>query len=254
VLEKNEIISAVRRSDQAWCEQICRWESLGFGVAYHASDFPALPDGHQLRDVWLADVDPQAAYKQTEAYYRRVGLTCQIWALSPEQDVRHIEELLVHRGWRRQDWLAMGLAHWDLLEEITKEAIRILPARAMPKAYRRLLSEGGQGGEDLVQSSFRRLDDPNHEPFVAMADRQAVGRIAYLEVGDIARLADFAIAPHTLDQDTGRVLIAHFLRMARRLLPRAIVARVQAEDNDTKTLLEDCGFSVAGILTQFHRQ
>ena len=148
----------------------------------------------------------------------------------------------------------MGLAHWDLLSETPDETIRILPARAMPKAYRRLLSGGGPGGEDLIESIFRRLDDPNHEPFVAMADRQAAGKIAYLEVGDIARLADFAVASHAEGRGIDRALIAHFLRMARRLLPRAIVARVPAEDHDTKTLLEDCGFSVAGTLTQFHRQ
>ena len=71
-----EIISAVRRSDQAWCEQVCQWESLGFGVAYWACDFTSLAEGQQLRDIWLNQVDPRAAYEQTETFFRERGLTC----------------------------------------------------------------------------------------------------------------------------------------------------------------------------------
>ena len=55
MLSEVEIISAVRRSDQAWCEQVCQWESLGFGVAYSTSDFSSLAEGQQLGAA-LADV------------------------------------------------------------------------------------------------------------------------------------------------------------------------------------------------------
>ena len=253
MLSNIEIISAVRRSDQAWCEQTCRWESLGFGVAYAADDFTSLAEGHQLRDVWLAHVDPQAAYEQTESFFRERGLTCTVWALSSEQDVQQAETLLAPRGWQRQDWLAMGLADWDLASEAADESIRILPARAMPKAYRQSLTDSAAGDAHSIEAGFRRLDDANYDPFVAVVGREVAGRAGYLEVGDIARLADFSLSQKFCDRGVDRALVAHFLRMTRRLLPRAIVARADAQDESAKAFLQSCGFTAAGTLTHFHR-
>lgn len=254
MLSEVEIISAVRRSDQAWCEQVCQWESLGFGVAYSARDFTSLAEGQQLRDVWLNQVDPQAAYEQTETFFGERGLTCSVWALSPEQDVQQAESLLAPHGWQRQDWLAMGLSRWDLASEEVDELIRILPARPMPKAYRQSLSDSAPGDADGIEAGFRRLDDANYDPFVAVVAGEVAGRAGYLEVGDIARLADFFVSQKFRDRGIDRALVAHFLRMARRLLPRAVVARADARDEQAKAFLQSCGFSAAGTLTHFRRR
>jgi ribosomal protein S18 acetylase RimI-like enzyme len=253
MLSEVEIISAARRSDQAWCEQVCQWESLGFGVAYFARDFPSLAETQQLRDVWLNQVDPQAAYEQTETFFHERELICSRWALSPEQDVQQAEALLVPLGWKRRDWLAMGLARWDSASEEADESIRILPARAMPKAYRQSLAESASLDADSLQAGFRRLDDANYDPFVAVVAGEVAGRSGYLEVGDIARLEDLTISEQFRGRGVDRALVAHFLRTARRLLPRAVVARVDAHDEQARTFLQSCGFSATGTLTHFHR-
>lgn len=247
-----DILSAVRRTDQALAEQVARWESLEFGVAYCSKAFASLAAANQLRDVWLAEIDGETAFGRAEAYFAERNLTCRAWAPAAAQEVEPLEAVLVPKGWQRVDALAMHLTDWSACDAQIEPAIRVLPARAMPKGYRRSFAEAG-ASDDETNAAFERLNDANYDAFVAMSGDQPVGRAAYLEVGDIARLADLFVAPPHRRHGIACGLIRHVLQLARRLAPRALVASVPACDTAGADFLRRAGFSPAGMQTQFVR-
>jgi len=253
IMAYEEIISAVRRSERALCEQIAEWEPLEYGVAHWSSAIGDLPAANQLQDVWLADLDPEAIYEQAESFYQDRGVCCHTWMLAATQGVTPIAGLLEGKGWVRRDLLAMGFLNWDSLRETMDESIRILPARAMPKAYRAALCEDGRQDAPFTEAGIERLNDSHFDAFVAMVEGKPVGRIGYLEVGDIARLAEFAVPSHDRSREISHALFRHFLEMAQRLVPRIVVAGVSMDDDMKRSVFEDHGFSVAGAIAQFHR-
>jgi len=246
----DQVLAAVRRSDRAMAEQLSTWESLDFGVAHTSPQFADLPEANQLREVWLADVRPEEAYARTEAYYAERGLSCRRWTPSSGQDPQPIETFLVPRGWQRIEHAVFGLADWATAEIAPPPAVRVLPARAMPRAYQQTFAEepGAQGA-----AAVERLNDANLDVFVAVADGRPAGRISYLEVGDIARLTDLYVLSPFRGRGLGRCLAAHALRLARRLLPRAVVVSVDASSGRAVTFLHRCGFSECGRLVHFLR-
>lgn len=261
----SDVIAAARRSDRAWCEQVCVSESLDFGVAYMTPRFPNFSEGNQLRDAWIADASPDEVYDRCEAFFGGRGLTCGVWTPASGQDIGPVSDLLTSRGWQRRDVLAMGLVGRDAIfaaASIADATIRVLPARAMRRAYRSLLEasaseRGGTDGSDaasaVVETGLERLDDSNYDATIAQVDGMAAGRIAYLEVGDIARLVDLHVMPTFRGSAVGDVLIAHFLQTARRLSPRCIVACVESDDSAGRERLMRHGFVAAGELPRFVR-
>ncbi len=252
-MNQENILNAARRSEQSLCEQIAQWESLEYGVAFVSSQFPDSPAGNQLRDVWLADTNPATAFNRAEAYYAERGLICRRWTPASGQDVAPLDALLLPKGWRRKNLLAMGLTGRETFDSPVDPALRILPARAMPKAYRQVLAECGEKEVSGIEIGVERLNDSRYEAFVAMTDDGPVGRAAYLEAGDIARLADLCVTPHGISRGADIALGAHFLTLARRLLPRITVACINEDDDAARSFFEKCGFTVAGTLAQFDR-
>lgn len=232
------------------CEQLATWESLEFGVAFRSPEHPTLAAANQLRDVWLETVSGDTAYERTEAHFAAHGRICRRWVPSSGQPTEPVASVLKNKGWTRVETLAMGLADWAMASMASPAAIRVLPARAMKKAYRKTF-DGATPAE--MQAGIERLNDPNYEAFVAVMDGEPAGRSAYLEVGDIARLADVFVRPSFRRRDIGRVMVAHFLRIGRRLSPRVVVASCDATDPASRSFLERCGFMASGSLTAFDR-
>ena len=247
-----DILTAVRRSNRALVEQVAQWESLEFGVAFYSATLPREAAANQLQDAWLAEVDGATAYERAEAYYRERNATCLAWTPASAQAIEPLEALLLPKGWRRVDCLAMHMTDWSALDAQANAAIRVLPARAMPKAFRRSITETGAGDEE-TNAAFERLNDSNYDAFVAMSGDQPVGRVAYLEVGDIGRLAELFVTPAQRGRGIGRGLLWHVRQLVRRLGPRAFVASVPAEDDAGASFLQRAGFSQVGTFTHFVR-
>jgi GNAT superfamily N-acetyltransferase len=243
-------MTAVRRSDRALAEQICEFESLEFGVAYFSGRLPASIQTNQLRDVWLADVSPEVAFDRAESFYRERNLTCLAWSPASGQAIEPIEHLLTGKGWRRVEHVAMSMEHGELLDGSADPQIRVLPARAMPKA----LHETFGGDEAAFQIAAERLNDSHLDPFVATFDKTPAGRVGYLEVGDVARLSDLFVVPEMRGKGVGKALLSHVYQMARRLLPKAVVLSIPATRTREIDLLSRKGFAQSGTTTQFVRE
>lgn len=258
-----DIVSALRRSELALCEQVSSWEALAFGVAHCAPAFPGDAGLNQLRDVWLADVDANVAFNRCEAYYAERGLTCLAWSPAADQPVAPVADLLSPLGWRKKLLTAMALDESHLTEAsagaTAEPAIRILPARAMRRALAETFDEATPESDDAdakgaeAALAEERLNDASYDFFVATLDGRPAGRVGYLTVGDFARLTEVYVVPALRGRGVARTMISHVMLLARRLLPRAVVASADADDPTAVRFLEHFGFQSKGVLTQFLR-
>src|SRR5262245_46239538 len=164
---ESDIVTAVRRSERALAEQISEWEALEIGVAHVSSKYPTLAEANQLREVWLADVAGEAAFARAEQYYSERDLTCRAWIPASAQDTTPIDRMLSVRSWDRINTVAMGLVNWRGMTSAISDAIKILPARAMPKAHRQTYADAGDDRNLLAQVATDRLNDSNHDIFIA---------------------------------------------------------------------------------------
>lgn len=249
MLTSEEIVSAARRSELALAEQVSQWESLSFGVAFWSGAFPNSPEANQLRDVWLADSDPLAVYQQAHDFFVSRGVTCGKWSPAAGQAVDPVATLLIAKGWKQQELGAWALSRWDWVDVAPMPGTRVLPARAMPRAFRDTY-ENNSPSADLAAE---RLNDSRQDIFVAMLEGKPAGRIGYLQVGDFASLTDLFVLPPARGRGVARAMVAHVLGLARRLLPRAFVATLPSAETTGTTFLERCGFAQCGSLAQFIR-
>jgi GNAT superfamily N-acetyltransferase len=248
-----DILAAARRSELTLCQQVSQWEPLSFAVAHRSTAFPHAFEANQLREVWLADVDGEDAYEQCEDYYRRFGAVCRAWSPAEAQDPTPVAEVLEGRGWRSVELAALGMAHPAADRAAEPPAnLRILPARAMRKAFAATFGEGPECAE-AAKLAEARLDDSSHDVFVATLDGVPAGRVGYLQAGDVGRLSDLFVCAEHRGRGVGRAMMTHFSHWARRLLPRIIVACADASDEYAVRFLEKCGFSAGGSLIRFVR-
>lgn len=242
-------LAAIRRSDQVLCEQVAQWEPLEYGVAYWSNDFPDAIAANQLRDVWLADLDGPAVLKRAESFFAGHGVRCRCWVPAAGQDDGAVADLLLSRNWRRIDRTVMTLSDWSLCDVPDDPAVRVLPARAMRRAYLSTHGEIADTGDVDRGIAQARLDDTCHNAFVAVLDGEPAGHAAYQEVGDVASVPDIYVHPRFRRRGIGLALAAHLLRLGRRLLPKLLVAAAPADDAVAHTFLNRCGFQACGATT-----
>lgn len=263
-----DAIAALRRSDEALCGQLSAGEPLGFATAYICPRFAGLVEANRLRDVWLTEIDAAAAFSRASALFAAQGAQCLRWEPAAAQPPEPIEQFLATQGWRRRDASAFVMVDWGAIENAGAfrragtgaghldpdgGGLRILPARAMRRAYRATFLDGSLGAEARAEVGLERLNDANYDAFVAMRGDSPAGRAAYFEVGDIARLTDVYVAPLHRRAGVGGGLVCHFLHLARRLLPRIIVADCPSNGGAVDAMLHSCGFRACGSLVRFDR-
>src|SRR5215470_1072859 len=111
-----QIVSAVRRADQAFYEQIAQTESLDFGVAFTSGAFPNSADANQLREIQLGptpDSLPIAdAFEFVERFYSQRNLTCLRWVPAMNEPLEAYDAFLPLRGFTRCDRLALAMTDW----------------------------------------------------------------------------------------------------------------------------------------------
>lgn len=252
-MNTSEVISAARRTERARSELLAEFVHCDFGDAFHNAEFAGIHEANMLQDAWLDTLDSDAVFDATEAMYAAQNTRCCAWMPATIQPIDVIESLLLPRGWKRRDLTATYFSNAWLFDETPSETLRILPARAMPRAYRATFADGVASSGVSANAAFARLDNASFNAFVAMRGDEPLGRAAYLEVGDIARVMDIHVMAAARRQGAGRALIAHMLQIARRLLPRIVVACPPQESSAAMGFLTHCGFVASGTIPQFIR-
>lgn len=251
------ILAAVRRAEQVFCEQVSQPESLEFGVAMTCGQFAASGQANQVREVVLGATPIADALECVDRFYAQRHLTCWRWVVAGGEPVEPHAAFLCGRGWVRRERLALALAEWPASR--IDSSLRILPARAMRRAYRMTHLDAGDPCADdetkgaMADEANARLDDSNYDAFVALCGDVPAGRIAYHEVGDIAAVRDLYVVRALRGRGVARALMAHVLGLARRLGPRILVTLVDSDDAAGRSFLSKQGFRGGGVFPEFHR-
>jgi len=242
-------LSAVLRTNQAYCELLCEKQTLRWGIAFHSAAWPAAPETNQFREVVIRDATqiPQA-FEAVQAFFQERGVACRTWAPAMEQPTEALATFLIGRGFRRRDTVAMGLAQWPELP--ARKDLRILPARAMREAYEATFLAEGVGAGKLAQAALERLDDPRMDVHVAVQGNRPVGRAALFAVGDIGRVKDFYVVPDGRRGGVATTLMAHLLTLGKRWGMRQVC--LQADEGDrAAAFFERCGFTRDATICEF---
>jgi ribosomal protein S18 acetylase RimI-like enzyme len=250
-------LSATRRTSQVYYEQIGEPTNLDHGVAFTCDRYPLFHDGNLFHDVLIRpESSLEAAWAEAEAFYAERGLTCWQWAPNEDQAIEPMAAFLHAKGFATETSLAMELKQYPEAEAF--DEVRIIPARAMRKAYRQLLaeevgrySEAEQGG--MIGAGLDRADDASYDMHVAMIGGEPAGQAALFQVGDICSIEDVYVSPAHRRKKVGTAIMHHLLQMARRLDTRMVCLRVLADNKAAKDLYRSLGFTACGEMTRFRR-
>lgn len=247
-------VGSLLRAEQAHCAQLCRKETLDFGIAYTCDRFPRLPEVNQFREVVIDDpARIPFAFDQSRQHFEECGVTCFRWSPAGGAASAELDEFLLANGFRRRTQKALLAVRW--VEHHSDPGVRVLPARAMRTALRAtfVASNDCPDPHMAADAAGERMDDPRYELFVAMVEGRPAGRCAFHEVGDIARIMDLNVLPEFRGRSVERALLAQVLTQARRLAMRNICATVDVDDDHRGTQFLEAGFARDGTIVEYER-
>lgn len=247
-------IASLHRSAQALCTHLCEKRTLQYGIAYYNADLPNDPEANQFREVVIGEPgEARAAFEEAEAFFAEQGLRCLRWAPAADQSADALAPTLENAGFARRALSAWSLGEW--VDRAPPEGVRVLPARAMRAAVRKLFESDADdvARDDTLETCVRRMDDPQYDMFLAMLGDRPAGRCALYQVGDFARVTDLHVADADDSAGVGSALLAHALAMAKRLSMRRILTLHREGEPVRRALLEDWGFVEDGRFAEFDR-
>lgn len=243
----DNIVSAVRRADQIFSEQLGEKVTLECGIAFIDTEYPHSIDDNVFREVWVDQPEKMpAAWSEVEQFYAQRNVVCRGWVPALGQPLEVVEPFLLQKGLVKHSLAAMCLAEWP--EIPADDGLRVLPARAMRRAFRELYDDAR-----TAEAEERRFDQPQFDVFVALAGDQVVGRCGLLQVGEIANVRNLYVRSESRRRRVGSTLLAHTVEMARRLMMKIVCANVDVQNTGGIRFLESCGFERAGESAEFYR-
>ncbi|NOT00230.1 MAG: GNAT family N-acetyltransferase [Phycisphaerales bacterium] len=250
-------VSALLRAEQAYVAQLADAESLDHGIAFVARRFKSLDDANQFREVVIATSDEiRAVFMAVEDHFSKQGACCRVWAPAADAPIDAIDSCLRQNGFTPRHFHALRVGDW--LDLPTPDGLRVLPARAMRKAFdavllRRFNDPANPANPERIAAAIERLNDPRTDAWVAVRDGHAAGYCTLFQVGDVARLSDVYVVDESRRTGIATAMIGHALRLARRLMFRVVATRAPIDDAAAAALLARCGFTADGAVTEFVR-
>lgn len=244
--------AAVRRSNQTYLEQVSRSVPLSCGVAYFNPDHPQVPGCNLLGEVQLDDRTPDP-FAAVQSFYNDRQLTCFGWVPASGQDPGPVGRLLEPHGYRRCESFSYSLAQASPVPGTGR--LRILGARAMRRAYTRMIALRSAAHADLADEltaiQLERLNDPQYDGFVALLDDEPVGVVSVYQVGEIGRLCDLYVAPGRRRRGVATALLGHAIQTARRWGLHPICMQVAAPNAAARSLVQQTGFEPGDTIVAY---
>lgn len=237
--------TAIRRADQVYFEFVCSRQTLDHGIAFTAQQFPDAPEHNAFREVVIQHGDAlPAVWEQVGRHYADQGLRCRAWVPSAEQSLAVIELFLLEAGLTKRTFDALQVETWP--ELTIDDAVRVLPARAMRQTLHEMF---GPEQAALVEA---HMDYSQYDVSVAIVDGRAAGCGGLLQAGEIGMIRDLYVVPSARRRRIGSTLLNSLLQLARRLMMRIVVMRVDAADPTAMAFARQAGFVAGGELVEFH--
>ncbi len=250
-------VGLLLRSTQSFCSQICQKETLKYGIAYYSRRFAKLPEANQFREVVVEDhAKLPEAIDEAERWFRQRDLFCYRWAPAGGQAGDELTNFLLTRGFCKRTFTALCLTKWVDIE--APDDVRVLPARAMRAAFQNTFLNTDLPPSPVIrelraEACAERLDDPQFDMFVAVADQQPAGRCALDQVGDLALLMDLTVLARYATRCVESALTSHVLTLAKRLTMRNICVLIEDDDTAVRSWFESVGFVADGVIVEFER-
>lgn len=252
--ENPAIVTAVRRCDQVYFEQVSQRQTLACGYAYTNGRHPSLPECNFIGEV-LLDADTPDPLSVVEEHFGACGSVCDKWAPAAVQPAEPVARLLAPLGFERRECVVYG---YEPQRPPSPEGrLRILSARAMRRAYTAMVharaAPHAAHAEALAEIQLERLNDPQYDAFVGLDGDAPVAMGALMQVGAIGRVCDLYVAPEARGRGFGREMLASLLQTALRWALHPVCARAAAQDAAAAALLESAELRACGRIATFVR-
>lgn len=244
---------AIRRANQRYFEQTSSRETIPHGYAYYVPEHPRLAAFNFLGEATL---DSAAALCAARDFFDRRGAVFAACVPAADHPTEPTAVLLEALGFQRREWLCLGRPPSAPLPEPATLDARILPARAMRRAYTAVVAARSNAidphvADALTALQLQRLDDAAYDAFIAFLDDLPAGIASLLQVGQIGRICDVFVLPSVRRRGVARLLVRHALLAARRWALHPVCASVRADDAPARALLEQAGFIPDGTIRWF---
>lgn len=242
---------ALRRSGQVYYELASRRETIGCGYAYTNPDFADLADCNFVGEVVVDACDQPV--REVQRHFEQCGVRCWRWAPAATQPPEPLGALLAPLGFKPVQTCVMVHDGTSSGAPETNH-VRVVGARAMRRAYTRLLEEASPSLTASAQfrdAHLERLNEPQYDAFVALVGDEPAGVISLLQVGEIGRVCDLHVAPAWRRKRIASALLQYAVKTAQRWLLRPVCAGVRAENAAALAVFRQAGFSEADSLVSY---
>ncbi len=256
-------LAALRRSDRFYAELVTQRESFAWGDAFIRDGDPQSSFNHAAE---VQRSPPHTTLSNLLADFAARGARCA--ALLPGD--AHADAALIAAVAAAGFLARERSVYWcDAGRTAPPRAatLRILPARAMPRAHLALLtaragaaaaalgaeSSAGADVDAQIRAQRDRLDSASYDAYVAMRDNRPAGMAALFQVGDMGRVCDVFTLPDERRRGVATALIDFAIMQARRWMLRPIVAAAFSDNAPARGVLTRCGFHEAARQAWFGR-
>ena len=248
-----DLVRLYAHTERAWLAVLGGSTPLEGGLAITAPDLRRVPEANCMLEAAIpTGATAEEVVVEAEAHFSSIGLVCQRWepaAWATPLSVTPLMDHLSALGWTERLNRLMRLGDARTQSPALPEGISFLPERAALRQAETLarIAAAERGNEpQRAEAYMRHLDDPHVESIVALADRQAIGRIAILAMGEVGRIDELYVKPESRRQGIGQALIAHAILSCIRSQFRHVLLAVKANQVGAARLFERSGFCAVG--------
>lgn len=258
-------LAAFHRTEMAFVRLVRESHRLACGEAHHFAATPTYPGGCLVTDFECEPDQISAALREIDEHYRAIGGRCDRISARPGAPAEEFDAGLRANGFIRKDRSCHArLAAARAVDSSSDQAmlqfrdLKVLPARAMPRAYRKILTEqlealAESSREIELAMALDRLDDAQFEPWVAMRGDHAVGTAALHSVGDIGGVHCVYVTPEARRSGVGTALLQRISQTAHRWNLETIYFGMSSAVAVMLPFAQKCGFRAIDCIAGWRR-
>lgn len=240
------LIRAIKRADAILARTGTDEQQHDAASVYVSADRAGIAAVNRALDVRVPDGSSvEAAIDDVEACFEGTGATCLIMDTNEKAWPAGLGDALTKRSFNVQTCTVHSLAGYAAPD--LDETLQIIPARAAYGESRQLFAQQASTNnltadqvEAFADTCIDFLDEPRVDCFLARRDRQSVGHVSLLTLGNIGVMLDL-FTLETEPPSTAEALLSRLVDYCLRAQFEQVITRT-VETDVNKTFLEERGF------------
>lgn len=260
-------LAAFHRTQTAHVRQVCEERRLSCGAAHYFRGAAGFDGSCFVTDFACEPGALPTALREIDEFFFAIGGCCSRITAALGETGESLDPGLISAGFLRRDLLCFarlgGQDGHDSKERVsnptTASDVRILSARAMPRAYRRLLVENSQSQTEEARAvefsiALDRLNDAQYESFVALRGDEPVGAAALHTVGDLGAMHGVNVVPSARRTGVGGQLVSRIMQTAKRWRLESVYVGISLDNEAAIGLAKSRGFARIGDVPRWIRE